>query len=275
VIAWNRAMEEFSGIIRQNVIGTDGYLRLTSLFSNESPLLIDLLDMSDIEIRARYPGVVREGPSLIAGIEGHDRGSGSLNAYLVRASPLPHPGGVRKGAIMMIRDIGSPDRAMEFAHREFERSMEETRQRIEDLSSDYGKLESEYQRVVTARNEEAPLADAMNQTADLVAILDRSGKISCSNRTLDRTVNGPSGGTVRGKHISLLIAPEYRRTVLDSLDEAQKNGHTEVRYFLITYEGRVKVETTFSVLRDEANSLSGYIAVQRPRDNNERARSRR
>jgi len=275
VIAWNKAMEEFSGIIRCNVIGTDGYLRLSSLFSNGGPLLIDMLDMPETEIRTRYPGIVREGSSLIAGAGGHDPGSGSRDAYLVRASPLSYPGGARKGAIMMIRGTGSTGKALESSNRAIERSQEETRQHMEDLSSDYGRLEQEYHRVITAFNEGAPLADAMNQTADLVAILDRSGKISCSNRTMDTTVNGPSGGTVRGKHISLLIAPEYRRVVLDSLEDAQKNGHTVIRYFLITHEGRLMVETSFSVLRDEAKDLSGYIAVQRPRDNNERARFRK
>ena len=48
---------------------------------------------------------------------------------------------------------------------------------------------------------------------------------------------------MNGKHFSLLIAPEYRKVVLDSLDEAQENGHTTVRYSLVTFDGRVTVES--------------------------------
>lgn len=146
----------------------------------------------------------------------------------------------------------------------------EVRDKLEQLSGEYRALDGEYKNLLAKHDEGAPLADAMNQSADMVVILDRTGKIRSCNRITQRTINGPSAGNMNGKHFSLLIAPEYRKVVLDSLDEAQENGHTTVRYSLVTFDGRVTVEASLSALRDDADAFSGYIVVQRPRDNNER-----
>jgi PAS domain S-box-containing protein len=263
VTAWNRAMEEFSGIMRCNMIGTGDYPGISSLSGGAGPVLIDMLDMPEEEIRATYPDVIKLGSALIAGIRGTDSGAQGKTACLARASPIPDSGGTRRGAIMTIRDIGSLKMFGESLTRAHDRSRADIQDKLDKLSVEHRNLEQEYNHLIATHNEEAPLADAMNRTADLVVILDRTGKIINSNRATESTINGSSGGTVRGKHISLLIAPEYRKVVLDSLDEAQKNGHTKVRYFLVTCEGRVMVETTLSVLKEDADETSGYILIQR------------
>ena len=45
------------------------------------------------------------------------------------------------------------------------------------MSGEYRALDGEYKNLLAKHDEEAPLADAMNQSADMVVILDRTGKI--------------------------------------------------------------------------------------------------
>jgi PAS domain S-box-containing protein len=270
VTAWNRAMEEFSGITGCTMIGTCGYSGISSLAGDDGTVLIDLLDMPDEEKRDRHPGVIKLGSALIAEIKGNDPAQKGKAVYLARASPLPDAGGTRRGAIMTIRDIGSLKMFGESSKRAHDRSRAEVQDKLEKLSLEHRNLEQQYNHLSAIHNEEAPLAEAMNRTADMVVILDRTGKIINSNRITESTINGSSGGTVRGKHISLLIAPEYRKVVLDSLDEAQKNGHSTVRYFMITCEGRVMVETSLSALKEEADETSGYVLIQRVQNNADR-----
>ncbi len=105
VIAWNSAMEHLTGVSRNEVIGNSGYARAFETNGITLPVLIDLLEAPDHEIRKAYSQVTREGSSLIT--EGFNPSVYSgRGAYVwMKASPLFDPAGKKIGAIGIIRDI--------------------------------------------------------------------------------------------------------------------------------------------------------------------------
>jgi len=104
VIAWNRAMEELTGVRKQNMLGKGHYAYAMPLYGIPRPMLIDLVCTHDPEIESRYFHLERKG--------GHVYSEGSLimpsgkERYLwAKASPLFDEKGEFVGSIESIRDI--------------------------------------------------------------------------------------------------------------------------------------------------------------------------
>lgn len=111
VIAWNRAMEEMTGVLKADIIGQGDYAYAIPFYGERKPILIDLVEQPDPKPEAQYAFVAREGHRLVA--EGHvptlNHGRG---AYLWGiAAPLLDPAGNRYGTIESIRDITPRKRA--------------------------------------------------------------------------------------------------------------------------------------------------------------------
>jgi|GEM_PF-1149766 len=105
VIAWNRAMQELTGIPAQDIIGKDHRSIAPALYGEERLLLIDLLFMSDAEIETRYAWVRRFKNHIVA--EGEiPNAYGGRGAYAWGiAGFLYDSTGAVAGAIETIRDI--------------------------------------------------------------------------------------------------------------------------------------------------------------------------
>ena len=103
VIAWNKAIEEMTGVKAENMLGKDNYQYALPFYGERRPILIDLAFKPQEEI-AKYPEVKREGLSLSAEtFFPMVRGS---EAYLYeKASILRDSKGNIIGAIESIRDI--------------------------------------------------------------------------------------------------------------------------------------------------------------------------
>jgi|GEM_PF-1566557 len=121
VIAWNRAMEEMTGILKDQVLGQGDYVYAFPFYGRQTPILIDsLFNNADLENNVnRY--IERKGNTVYA-----EAFAPSLNegrgAYLwVTASLLNNPSGMVMGAIQSIRDITERKRAEEALAAEKER----------------------------------------------------------------------------------------------------------------------------------------------------------
>jgi PAS domain S-box-containing protein len=105
VIAWNRAIEEMTGVCKDEIVGYGNYAYSIPFYGRPRPMLVDLIDSSDKETESTFPFVERKGdklytevfvPSLFCG-----RG-----AYLwAIASPLYDSDGNRSGYVETLRDI--------------------------------------------------------------------------------------------------------------------------------------------------------------------------
>ena len=105
VIAWNRATEEMTGLNKKDIIGQGEYAYAIPFYGYPRPMLLDLITVSDEDMKKHYKEVRREGESLYTEIFAPGVYSGEGAYIWVKASPLFDTDGNRVGAIESIRDI--------------------------------------------------------------------------------------------------------------------------------------------------------------------------
>ncbi len=105
VIAWNKAIEEMTGVPAEQMTGKGGYEYALPFYGIRRPVLIDFVSKNEEEAEKQYPGVVKRGGKLIS--ETHvPLLYGGKGAYLwFIASPLFDTKGDLIGAVESIRDI--------------------------------------------------------------------------------------------------------------------------------------------------------------------------
>jgi len=109
VIAWNRAIEEMTGIPARDMLGKGNYEYAIPFYGERRPVLIDLVNRWSGEIERRYRFITRKGDTLVS--ETYDS-LVSPGGYLwSKASPLYDHKGKVIGAIESIRDITEKIRA--------------------------------------------------------------------------------------------------------------------------------------------------------------------
>ncbi|MBW4056131.1 MAG: PAS domain S-box protein [Proteobacteria bacterium] len=105
VIAWNRAMEEMSGVAKEEMLGQGDHAYTIPFYGDRRNQLLDLIDVDDDELMANYQGVTRRGDRLFgeAFCPALYNGKGAHIWGVV--APLYDSDGKRIGAIESIRDI--------------------------------------------------------------------------------------------------------------------------------------------------------------------------
>lgn len=68
VIAWNRAMEEMTGVKKENMIGKGDYAYTVPFYGERRGHLLDLIDVDDKDLSSKYQYVKRKGNTLYAEI---------------------------------------------------------------------------------------------------------------------------------------------------------------------------------------------------------------
>jgi PAS domain S-box-containing protein len=105
VIAWNRAIEEMTGVMSEDIVGKGDYEYALPFYREKKPILIDMVLNSDLFGESHYPSVITDGNRLISEIEIPYLYDGK-GAYLwFISTPLYDPDGKITGAIESIRDI--------------------------------------------------------------------------------------------------------------------------------------------------------------------------
>ncbi len=109
VIIWNRAMEEMSGISKENMLGKGNYEYALPFFAEKHPMLIDLLATPNHPLQKKYLSFARHDESLTGEIY-----CPKLGLYIIAtASPLYDAKGCCVGAIESIRDVSERRKAEE------------------------------------------------------------------------------------------------------------------------------------------------------------------
>jgi PAS domain S-box-containing protein len=121
VIAWNRAIEEMTGVSKKEMIGQGDYAYTVPFYGARLPSLIDLIDTRDEELESKYVHFSRKG-DILYGQTYVPCVYGGQGAYVfVTVSPLFDALGNRVGAIASIRDITEQKLAEEELKRSEER----------------------------------------------------------------------------------------------------------------------------------------------------------
>ncbi len=137
VIAWNRAMEEMTGVKAEDMLGKSNHEYAIPFYGRRRPILIDLIFESDEEIEKNYDFVKREGDVLLTetcmAVGAHPR------VLWGKARPLYNSNGNVIGAIESVRDITELRQAKEDlqkAHDELEIRVKERTSQLEALNAE-------------------------------------------------------------------------------------------------------------------------------------------
>jgi diguanylate cyclase (GGDEF)-like protein/PAS domain S-box-containing protein len=105
VIAWNRAIEEMTGVCKEEIIGKGDYAYAVPFYGKKRPMLIDLVFADDKEIEQKYDYVEKKGNTLYAEVFTPPAFEGKEVFLWATASPLFDSDGNLVGAIASIRNI--------------------------------------------------------------------------------------------------------------------------------------------------------------------------
>ena len=118
VIAWNKALEEMTGVPKKEIIGKDDYAYSIPFYGHKRPIVIDLIFLKEEEIEAKYSYVKREDDTLFAEVFVNNLFGGKGAYVFVKASALYDTKGNLVGAIETVRDITEPKKAEEKINQE-------------------------------------------------------------------------------------------------------------------------------------------------------------
>jgi PAS domain S-box-containing protein len=242
VIAWNKAMEEMTGVRKQDILGQGNYEYALPFYGERRPILIDLVFLPKTEFEKRYDTVRRIGDTLYGEVYVPQtyRGRG---AYLAGTASVLHDAAGRViGAIESIRDITDRKQA--------ERALQES--------------EEKYRRLVQNQGEG-------------VGVVDPQERFVFANPAAERIL-GVAPGSLLGRTLrEFTTAEQYakveaesrkRRTGAEStyeLDIVRPNGET--RSVLITatpvFDKDGAFAGTFGIFRDITDRKRAEVELQR------------
>jgi PAS domain S-box-containing protein len=104
IIAWNRALEEMTGVSAADMLGKGDYEYAIPFYGRRQPTLIDLIHETDEVVAQNYTYIVQQKGTLIVDST-ITLPTGKTIAFTGKASPLYNQQGEVVGAIETIRDI--------------------------------------------------------------------------------------------------------------------------------------------------------------------------
>ena len=105
VIAWNKAIEEMTGVAKSELIGKSDHAYAVPFYGEKRPVLIDLIFKSNLEVENKYDYVKHEGNVLYSEVFLPALNHGKGIFVWSKASPIYDNSGKLTGAIESIRDI--------------------------------------------------------------------------------------------------------------------------------------------------------------------------
>jgi len=185
VIAWNRAIEEMTGIPASAMLGKGDYEYAAAFYGSRRPVLIDLVFEPDEKIVEYYVNIRRDGNTISAETS-LPRPKGRRIDALAKASPLYNRDGEISGAIESIRDIS--DR---------KRSEEELRAANEHLATSGEELQVQYNELAES---ERRIRESESRLGYMIGFYERARKRE--RELLDYAVEG--AGIVTGSPLGYL-----------------------------------------------------------------------
>ena len=204
VIAWNRAIEEMTGISASDILGKGNYEYAIPFYGNRRPILIDLIFEPDETVVQFYCNIKREDNTLSVETNlPHPKGK-RIDA-LAKVSPLYNRNGDIVGAIESIRDIT-----------ELKRTEEELRALNEQLSASDEELRSQLDEIVTAQQERAKSEENFRTLVDNAPdamYIQTNNRFAYLNNVALRLLGASSPDQLLGRNTFDSIHPTFHECV--------------------------------------------------------------
>ena len=208
VIAWNRAIEELTGVLGADLMGMGDHEYAIPFFKNRRPMIIDLIFASDTEIENQgYTGIQWTGNTLSAETTVMVT-DGQARIIREIASPIFNKSGKLAGAIESITDITG----------------------LRDLELALRMSESRYRTI-------------LEHTASAIAIIDEDETLSYINPEFEKMIGYVRDETEGKKKLTEFVAPEdlerFQKYVRDChLNPKMRTANHEFQF--IRFDGYVR-----------------------------------
>jgi PAS domain S-box-containing protein len=219
VIAWNRSIEDMTGIPAADMLGKGDYEYAIPFYGERRPTLIDLIDKPDDAISEYYTNVYRSGSSLTAETA-HSHPRGHRVIVLAKACNLYNQAGEITGAIESIRDVTGQKRMesdLASKHVELQASYEQLAAAEEEMREQYEELAKSEQR----------FRNLIQNSSDMVRIIGPDGLITYSSPSTLRLF-GYDPADVIGTNPRDYIHPDDKARVQDALSEVFGKSNTGI-----------------------------------------------
>jgi len=254
VVAWNRAIEDITGVNRQTALGSEDFTPAIPFYGTSRPLLLNLIGAADTELEALYPSAKRNGHVIRAEVfaPALNAGQGAMLSKL--AAPLNDPAGNLAGAIEIMRV--RPDRLNTAGPADDPEGIGVPGSLTMEVSAFHGQ-----EPRVHGLSSMVYLTTALTAVQDCILILDLSARCVWANDALVSLVGAPERTNLTGKSLACFIAPEHRKLMLDNLSRIRKERYQRFDLMFLSPLGRVQVETSVSAIPDESGGLLGYMII--------------
>ncbi|MDD1727910.1 MAG: PAS domain S-box protein [Methanospirillum sp.] len=219
IIAWNRAIEQLTGIPDTEMIGKDAYAYSVPLYSERRPILVDLLFDENLDIRNRYDFIESIGKNLVAElyIEALNDGNG---AYLwVIAAPLYDTEGNITGAIESIRDISSRkilELELQKKYEELAGSYEEIAAQNEEIRVSFDEISRQKVNLVKSERQFRNLVEHLPDGV----IIHTNDVIRYVNRMAYKILGYSGPDQLIGRFALDIVHPDQRENIADLISKA-------------------------------------------------------
>ncbi|OPX90150.1 PAS domain S-box protein [Pelotomaculum sp. PtaB.Bin117] len=225
VLYWNRAIEEMTGMPKENIIGKGDYIYGVAFYGKPVPLLIDFIFSDNKDIEKKFDFIERKGETLFAElfVQSVYKGKG---AYLwMKASPLYDNDGNLVGAIESIRDITK--------HKREEEEIRQYRNHLEELVIKLRAANEHLQKEIIERKQiEEALRESEERYRQLVELspdaifLHSKDRLEFLNEAAAKLIGAESPEEAIGMPAIDLIEPDYREVVGEKWRLVLEEGKT-------------------------------------------------
>lgn len=205
VIAWNRAIEEMTGVPQKEIIGKGNHAYGIPFYGYPRPGLVEFIGKDESQINYKYDFIQRKGSTLYGELF-NTMVYGGNGAYLwIKASPLYDAEGNLTGAIESIRDI-TQYKKMENELRKHRDHLEElVRERTGEIARTLSRLEAEIAERKLMEKELARL-DRLNLVGKMAAAMGHEIRNPMTSvRGFLQMLRGKEGCEQYGEFFDLMI----------------------------------------------------------------------
>lgn len=193
VVAWNRALEEMTGVCNEDIVGKGDYAYAVPFYGERRPIIIDLIGIDNKEVERQYKYVNRDGNTLYAEVFLPSVYEGKGAFMWIKASPLFDSDGNLIGAIESVRNI-TARKQMEDELRKHRDHLEElVKERTGELKAAIEQLQEEITERKRAEEETkfayAELEQVFNTTGNGMLVLDKNFNILRLNEIFSTQLN--------------------------------------------------------------------------------------
>ena len=250
-IAWNRAMEEMTGVSKEDMIGKGHEEGSVPFYGEKRPYLLDLIHTRDRNFESSYPYIKKKGNTLYAETHVPSIYEGRGAVVFAAAAPLFDSKDNIIGAIESIRDITE--------YKAAEEALRESQRRLQDI---------------------------IDFLPDATLVIDKEGKVIAWNRAMEELTE-VKAEDILGKGDYEYALPFYgkRRPIIIDL-ALRPQAEVEAKYMKVEREDSVLTGEAYmpalrgggvylfckaSILRDSKGIIVG--AIESMHDITERRRA--